>query len=57
MEVERAQTRVIGLILGLRKTKEKIYEGKKYTGLRPRFIKRGLSPTQKNAAILVKNGA
>ena len=24
MEVERAQTRVIGLILGLRKTKEKI---------------------------------
>ena len=38
MEVDRAQMRVIGLILGLRKTKEKIYEGKKYTGLRPRLL-------------------
>ena len=27
MEGDRAQTRVIGLILGLRKTKEKIHEG------------------------------
>ena len=27
MEVDRAQRRVIGLILGLRKTKEKIHEG------------------------------
>ena len=34
MEVDQAQTRVIGLILGLRKTKEKIHEGKKYIGLR-----------------------
>ena len=29
---------LIGLILGLRKTKEKIYEGKKYTGLRLRLL-------------------
>ena len=29
MEVERAQTRVIGLILGLMKTKEKILDEKK----------------------------
>ena len=28
---------LIGLILGLR-TKEKVYEGKKYTGLRPRLL-------------------
>ena len=38
MEVDRAQTRVIGLTLGLRKTKEKIDEGKKYTGFRPRLL-------------------
>ena len=29
---------LIGLILGLRKTKEKINEGKRYTGLRPRLL-------------------
>ena len=27
MEVDRAQTRVIGFILGMRKTKEKIHKG------------------------------
>ena len=43
MEGDRAQTRVIGFILCLRKTKEKINEGIlgqkiKDTGLRPRLL-------------------
>ena len=58
MEGDRAQTRVIGFILCLRKTKEKINEGIlgqkiKDTGLRPRLI----DQPKKNVATPVKNGA
>ena len=62
MEVDRAQTRVIGLILGLRKTKEKIHEGIlvkkiKDTGLRLHLLNAAYDQPKKNADIPVKNGA